>query len=166
MGGNSFRMYRLWVCLLATETVAMAAAARSLRVLATWKGANVGWHQRRSNSDIGQRTTELRAARVERSRVQITVPARFFNAKYLLKVLLTPLLILLLAIFMCEMLIVNLLLLYMWQLHLWINIQKDPGVGEKKECRSLENRDIFPNDTFATDVFSTVVANGMENLDL
>ena len=28
MGGNSFRMYRLWVCLLATETVAMAAAAR------------------------------------------------------------------------------------------------------------------------------------------
>ena len=29
MGGYSFRMCRLWVCLLVTETVAIAAAARS-----------------------------------------------------------------------------------------------------------------------------------------
>ena len=31
-------MYRLWVCLLVTEIVAIAAASRSPRVLATSKG--------------------------------------------------------------------------------------------------------------------------------
>ena len=38
MDGNSFWMYRLWVCLLATKIVALAAATRSPRELATSKG--------------------------------------------------------------------------------------------------------------------------------
>ena len=39
-------LFQLWVCLPATNTVAMAAAARSPRVQATWKGATVRTRRR------------------------------------------------------------------------------------------------------------------------
>ena len=52
--------------------------------------------------------TESRAARVERLWVQNTVPARFFDAKSSLKILLMTLLTLKWAISMFEMLIVTL----------------------------------------------------------
>ena len=38
LASNSLRMYRLWVWLPGAETVAIAAAATSPRVLSTWKG--------------------------------------------------------------------------------------------------------------------------------
>ena len=45
MDGYSYWMYRLWGCLQATETVAIAAATRSPRALATSKGLTVSGKQ-------------------------------------------------------------------------------------------------------------------------
>ena len=52
MDGYSYRMYRLRVCLLATETVAIAAATRSPRVLATSKGLTVSGTQEEANIPV------------------------------------------------------------------------------------------------------------------
>ena len=76
-----FRMYRLWVCLLANKYLPVEAAGRSPRVLATWKGPNKGWYRTRSNLDIGLRTTESKAVGVVRLQDQNTVPVRFFDPK-------------------------------------------------------------------------------------
>lgn len=52
----SFRMNRIWVSLPTNKTVTMAAAARSPRVLATWKAPNVGWHKRRLILVVGRQS--------------------------------------------------------------------------------------------------------------
>ena len=84
--------------------------------------------------DIGYWTTELRAARVERSRVRITVPARIFDAKSLLKILITTLLTLLLAIIMWEMFTV-MSPPVAYAAAVPVIKKKDPGVGPNLKKR-------------------------------
>ena len=81
MDGYSYWMYRLWVCLLATETVAIAAATRSPRVLATSKGPTVSGMQEEAEKPVRKVTAAMKKTRVGRSRVRIPVPAKFSLAK-------------------------------------------------------------------------------------
>ena len=81
MDGYSYWMYRLWVCLQATETVAIAAATRSPRALATSKGPTVSGKQEEAEKPVRKVTAAMKKTRVGRSRVRIPVPAKFSLAK-------------------------------------------------------------------------------------
>ena len=63
-------MYRLWVCLLATETVAIAAATRSPRVLATTKGLIVLGTQEEAEKPVRKGTAAMKKTWVRRSQVR------------------------------------------------------------------------------------------------
>ena len=52
MGGYSYWMDRLWVCLLATKILTIAAATRSPRVLATSKGPTVSGMQEEAQKPV------------------------------------------------------------------------------------------------------------------
>ena len=52
MGGYSYWMYWLWVCLLAAEILAIAASTRSPRVLATSKGPTVSGMQEEAKKTV------------------------------------------------------------------------------------------------------------------
>ena len=77
MDGYSYRMYRLRVCLLATETVAIAAATRSPRVLATSKGPTVLGNQKEAEKPVRKVMAAMKKTLVGRWRVRIPVPAKF-----------------------------------------------------------------------------------------
>ena len=81
MDGYSYWMYRLWVCLQAAETVAIAAATRSPRALATSKGPTVSGKQEEAGKPVRKVTAAMKKTRVGRSRVRIPVPAKFPLAK-------------------------------------------------------------------------------------
>ena len=81
MDGYSYWMYRLWGCLQATETVAIAAATRSPRALATSKGPTVSGKQEEAEKPVRKVTAAMKKTRVGRSRVRILVPAKFSLAK-------------------------------------------------------------------------------------
>ena len=81
MDGYSNWMYRLWVCLLATKTVAIAAATRSPRVLATSKGPTVSGKQEEAEKSVRNVTAAMKKTRVGRSWVRIQVPSKFSLAK-------------------------------------------------------------------------------------
>ena len=67
MDGYSYWMYRLWVCLQAAETVAIAAATRSPRVLATSKGLTVSGTQVEAEKPVRKVTSAMKKTRVGRS---------------------------------------------------------------------------------------------------
>ena len=73
----SFGMYRHWVCLLATEIVAIAAATRSPRVLATSKGQTVSGTQEVAIKPVRKVPAAMKKTWVRRLWVQIPVPAKF-----------------------------------------------------------------------------------------
>ena len=75
MDGYSYWMYRLWGCLQATETVAIAIA------LATSKGPTVSGKQEEAEKPVRKVTAAMKKTRVGRSRVRIPVPAKFSLAK-------------------------------------------------------------------------------------
>ena len=82
MDGYSYWMYRLYVCLLATKIVAIAAATRSYRVLATSKGPTMLGTQKEAEKPVRKLTAAMkkmwvRRLRVRRSRLQIPVSAKF-----------------------------------------------------------------------------------------
>ena len=79
MDGYSYCMYRLWVCLLATETVVIAAATRSPRVLATSKGPTMSGMQEEAVKPERNVT-----AAMKKTWVQIPMLAKFALAKSLL----------------------------------------------------------------------------------
>ena len=68
MDGYSYWMYRLWVCLLATKTVAIAAATRSPRVLATSKGLTVSGTQEEAKKPVRKVMAAMKKTRVRRLR--------------------------------------------------------------------------------------------------
>ena len=99
------------------KTVAIAAAARAQPWVVTEGGR------------IRQQVDRVRAARVKRSRVQITVPARFFIAKSLLKSYSRHFWLLNWWLSCVRCLLLYQLLLYMWQLYLWLGNKKNPRSG-------------------------------------
>ena len=56
----SYWMYRLWVCLLVTKTVAIEAATRSLRALATSKGPTVSGKQEEAQKPVRKVTAVMK----------------------------------------------------------------------------------------------------------
>ena len=77
----TYWMYRHWVCLLATEIVAIAAVTRSPRVLATSKGLTVSGMQEEAEKPVRKVMAAMKKTRVGRLRVQIPVPAKFSLTK-------------------------------------------------------------------------------------